>query len=708
MTNLVGRQFGNYYLTHLLGRGGFAEVYLGEHLHLKTQAAIKILYAHLSNEDMQGFLTEARTIARLEHPHIVQVLSFDVQEGIPFIVMAYAPNGNLRQHHTKGTQLPLNTIISYVNQVADALQYAHGERLIHRDIKPENMLLGRYNEVLLSDFGIAVVAQSSHLQSTQEVIGTAAYMAPEQLQGKPRRASDQYSLGIVVYEWICGERPFHGSFTELYSQHLFVPPPSLYKKVPAILPDVEKVVLTALEKDPHKRFASVQAFAAALEQASQGGLSARAVLPPESTRQSQPLVQPHLVTGTSPVLSLQPTNRVTPPSQSLPPTKAVTPPAEVSSLATRESVFSGEPQLPKRRIARRTVVLSLAGLALAGGGLSLLAFSQRSKVPSPSFRSTTTTIPTRIPSPTPSAPPIGTTLLTYRGHSDTVGGVSWSPDGRLIASASNDGTAQVWNAADGSDVFTYHSSYVGGSIAWSPDGTRIASAGDATVQVWDATTGSNVLTYRGHSQAQYVSVRAISWSPDGKQIASAGDDTTVQVFDATSGNTTCTYRGHADGVYAVSWSPDGTRVASGGGKINTGYGDTAVHIWDPTTGENVLIYQGPSSEVAAIAWSPDSKRIASANISNTVYVCELNSGNTIYTYHRHLHAVMAVAWSPDGKRIASAGVDTTVQLWNAGDGSNAFTYRGHAGWVESVAWSPDGTRIASASDDKTVQIWQAL
>ena len=174
--------------------------------------------------------------------------------------MDYAPNGTLRQRHPKGTLLPLDTILDYVKQIADALQYAHDEKVIHRDIKPENMLLGRRNEILLSDFGIALVVQSSRYQNTQEVIGTAAYMAPEQLQGKPRRASDQYSLGIVVYEWICGDRPFHGSFTEIYSQQLFVPPPSLCEKVPWLPSTLEEVVLKALAKDPGQRFDSVEAF----------------------------------------------------------------------------------------------------------------------------------------------------------------------------------------------------------------------------------------------------------------------------------------------------------------------------------------------------------------------------------------------------------------------------------------------------------------
>src|SRR5207248_9315958 len=114
----------------------------------------------------------------------------------------------LRQRHPKGTSLPLTTTTSHVKQDADALQYAHDKKLIHRDVKPENMLLGYYNEVLLGDFGIALVAQSSRYQGTQEVAGTVAYMSPEQIQGKARPASDQYALGIVVYEWLSGDRPF--------------------------------------------------------------------------------------------------------------------------------------------------------------------------------------------------------------------------------------------------------------------------------------------------------------------------------------------------------------------------------------------------------------------------------------------------------------------------------------------------------------------
>jgi predicted ATPase/serine/threonine protein kinase/DNA-binding CsgD family transcriptional regulator len=268
MNDRVEQQLGNYRLIQLLGRGNFAEVYLGQHIHLHTHAALKVLHGQLAGNDLETFLTEARTIARLRHPHIVQILDFGVEHTLPFLVMDYAPNGNLRQRHPKGIPLPLATVVSYVKQVAEALEYAHEQRLIHRDIKPENMLVGRNNEVLLSDFGIATVVHNSHSQQIQDTAGTIAYMAPEQIQAHPGPGSDQYALGVVVYEWLSGDRPFHGSLLEIATKHTLVPPPSLCEKAPTLPSAVEYVVLKALAKDPRQRFASVQTFALALQEAS--------------------------------------------------------------------------------------------------------------------------------------------------------------------------------------------------------------------------------------------------------------------------------------------------------------------------------------------------------------------------------------------------------------------------------------------------------
>jgi serine/threonine protein kinase len=280
MADRVGQQFGNYHLMRLLGQGSFAEVYLGEHVYLKTQAAIKVLQTQLANDEMESFLTGARAIALLRHPHIVRVLEFGVEAGTPFLVTSYAPNGSLRQQYPKGTQLPLESIVPYVKQIAAALQYAHDRDLLHRDIKPENILLGRQNELLLTDFGTTLITQSLHYQSNEAMKSSVPYMAPEQLHGRACPASDQYALGIVVYEWLSGDCPFHGSFAEITNQHMSAPPPPLHEKARMVSPEVEEVVLKALAKEPQQRFATISAFAHALEQASMSELPTRAIHPP--------------------------------------------------------------------------------------------------------------------------------------------------------------------------------------------------------------------------------------------------------------------------------------------------------------------------------------------------------------------------------------------------------------------------------------------
>jgi serine/threonine protein kinase/tetratricopeptide (TPR) repeat protein len=288
MADRLGQQFGNYRLVSLLGQGGFAEVYLGQHLRLNQQAAIKVLHAHLTGTEAEHFQQEAQTIATLLHPSIIRVFDYNVQDGVPFLVMDYAPGGSLRRHFSRGNSIPLPQILSTIKQVADALQYAHDQKVVHRDVKPENILLGRREEVLLSDFGLAALVHSSASLSTQDAVGTLVYMAPELIEGHPRLASDQYALGIVVYEWLCGNRPFEGSPTEVIVQQLTMPPPLLHERVPTIPLELEQVVLRALAKDPRQRFASIQDFATALQHADQGSISTPHVFPLPSVSRAQP------------------------------------------------------------------------------------------------------------------------------------------------------------------------------------------------------------------------------------------------------------------------------------------------------------------------------------------------------------------------------------------------------------------------------------
>src|SRR5258706_6735198 len=569
-----GWQLGNYRLIRLLAEGGFAEVYLGEHIHLGTLAAIKVLHARLDSGDWGKFRKEARIVARLRHPHIVSIHDFDVENGIPFLVMNYAPHGNLRQRHPKGTRLSPPVILPYLEQVADALQYAHNEQLIHRDIKPENMLVGERDAILLSDFGIAIVI-SAHSQTTREVVGTISYMAPEQLNGKPGIWSDQYALGVVAYEWMCGECAFHGSLGVGAAQHMNSPPPSLCEQVPGLPSTIEEVVFKALAKDPLQRYPSILDFFYAFECA----------------------IQPQPLQLRAPVENKD--NRDDAHNA-----------YESRTIQVMPAPGTVQDERKRPHISRRTVVFGLAGLAtigLAGAGITWLARL---------FPQTHHSSASSVATPTPV--PIGTLLLTYNGHSAAVLAVTWSPDINFIASGGQDHVVHVWRARSGNDTYTYggHGDAVN-AVEWSPDGSAIASgSSDTTVQVWQAAYGNTITTYNKHTDA----VTAVAWSPDSSTIASASKDHTVRVWKAVDGSDIGTYTGHSDAVNTVAWSPNGTLIASGSN-------DKTVQIWQTSNGQLVTTYRGHTDAVNTLAWSADGIYIASGSSDKTVHVWQAADGS---------------------------------------------------------------------------------
>src|SRR5579859_3419764 len=759
MAEREGQQFGNYRLTRLLGKGAFAEVYLAVQVYLGTEAAVKILHAQLANPtEVEKFRVEARTIATLVHPHIVRVLDFGVQEGTPYLLMDYAPNGSLRQRFPAEQPLAPAVMLPYVKQVAEALHYAHEQKLIHRDIKPENMLLGRRGEVLLSDFGIALAAQSSSYQETQGVAGTAAYMAPEQLQGKPRPASDQYSLGIVVYEWLSGQRPFQGTFTEVAAQHVLAPPPPLRERVPTISPMLEQVVLTALAKDPKARFGSVRAFANALEQASLGEsaqeYATRAQPLPGRPAPASPSAQPGQavpsVFTAQTIISSLPPNAATPP---VPPAYA-----PGSGLTQQSTVSSNPPPTyaPGSGLTQQSTISPSVPPTYAPGSGPPRQPSVPSSAPpasAPAYPAGwSSTPPAGVPSydastygtPPPLAYPLAPTpgqagpppkrgvsrrtvliagvaglgligggaaalLLTsktgggtaQRGATPTpTGAATASPTATATATATPTETPTPTPPQPGDTLYTYrgHSSAVI-SLAWSPNGKRIATGSfDHSVRVWDALTGNHVLTYRGHSDQ----VWAVAWSPDGSKIASAGKDKTVQIWDASSGANITTYTGHSAEVAAVAWSPDSKLIAS------ASY-DNTVRVWEATTQQFVFTFTNHSDHVWAVAWSPDGSLVASGSKDKTVQVWNPTNGlgTIVFVYTGHTGGVDAVRWSASGQRIASGSYDHTAQVWDAITGNNVVTYTGHSNNVTALAWSPDGQRIVSASQDRTAQVWDA-
>jgi len=343
MIDYTGQQIGSYRLVRRLGLGGFASVYLGQHTRIATQqAAIKLL--HILDVDSKKFQQEAETTAALVHPHIIRLFDYDFHDQMPFLVIDYAPGGSLRARHSEGTQVPLPTVVQYVQEIAKALEYAHGKNVIHRDIKPDNILIGGQGELRLSDFGISVLSQTGRttLAASYGTGGTAYYMAPEQSRGKPEKASDQYALGIMVYEWLCGKPPFsEGNAINIQYQHAFEPVPSLGKQLPMLPLAVEQAVLTALAKEPHQRFATVQVFAAALEMACQTKPPAH-IFPQSSNASFQP---------------------------KLPPEAQVKPQPSTERRSSARPIQGGVSHIPPVKSASKQLSLSSCGVGGVAGGV---------------------------------------------------------------------------------------------------------------------------------------------------------------------------------------------------------------------------------------------------------------------------------------------------------------------------------------------------
>lgn len=705
MADRVGQQLGAYRLLRLLGKGGFAAVYLGEHDYLLTQAAIKVLDTRLGKDELEHFRSEARMIASLAHPHILRVLEYGVEDKTPFLVMEYAPNGTLRQRHARGIPLAPMTILPYVLQVADALQFAHEEKIIHRDIKPENLLLDKNNDILLSDFGIAVIAQSSAMLRTQGIAGTVAYMAPEQLEGRPRPASDQYAFGVVIYEWLTGERPFRGSYLEIASQHVLASPPSLQKKVSTISPELEQVILTALAKDPKERFHSIQAFARAFEQA-----CVQAQLP----TQNMPIASIVSPSGDQPIqVTEQPTaNAFVPPDEATPLAATIQEPDRVAISADMSG--NSQPISSKQIISRRRFVAGLVGLG-AGGVLTWQALTNLGPLLS---KSSSPFLPTKIPpSPTANPFPPGTVVNAYRGHADWIQALSWSPNSARIASASVDKTVQVWDATTGGHLLTYkhHTNGVYG-VMWSPDGKRIASgSGDPstsnTIHIWDPTNGATLVTYQTAFDAggfglvdsngqlkKIIYLSGLAWSPKGEVIATSDGFNSVDVWNTSSRTKVVTYRDQDRSVSTLAWSPDGRKIVSGS------WGQTLL-VWDAAQGQTLFPCQEPFSDITSVAWSPDGTKIAASSNGAGFALWDASSGaRLLSTPSGYLYGI---SWSPDSNYVVYGSSNRAVLVCDAVTGEILFSFNNHADVVSATAWSPDGKYIASGDGTGVVYVWLA-
>jgi len=341
--------------------------------------------------------------------------------------------------------------------------------------------------------------------------------------------------------------------------------------------------------------------------------------------------------------------------------------------------------------SRREVLRGLAGFMIT---MSLGGCAQ-------SLSSSSTSVP--IPTPRPR----GSILYTYRGHTNRVTTVAWSPNGKYIASGSLDQTVQVWAANPGDQFhpFLYHGHTAGvQAVAWSPDSNRLVSGSiDKTVQVWDAISGEHVAIYRGHTGI----VNTVAWSPDGKYIASGSEDGTVRLWDVATGKQKYVNRGHQASVNSIVWSPDSQRIASGAS-------DKTVQILDAATGNNTYTFRGHTDVVSSVSWSPDGKHIVSGSWDKTVQVWDAATGAVVYIYSGYNvqaaqlnptkgvlpDLIFVVAWSHNGKRIAAVTQVYCGDLCAVVLSWDAYTERNFSSYLDvpvlAMAWSPDDTRFVTS------------
>jgi WD40 repeat protein/tRNA A-37 threonylcarbamoyl transferase component Bud32 len=686
-----------------LGKGGMGAVQLATDRQLKRKVAIKRIHTS-SPSALARFVTEAQSIAALNHFNIVQVYEFGRDDEGPLLIMEYVSGGSLLDRLKEG-KLEVEDAIGITCQLCDALAVAHEQGIIHRDIKPANILLTTRGEPKLTDFGLARQESVDHGQ-TQEgaVLGTIDFMPLEQRRDATSvdARSDLWSLAATAYQMLTGDIP-------------------RVIDLDAIPRNLRSMFVTALKQNPDERFSSAQQFKAELRK----GMAT--VVSDVATPAA-----PHLVAGIcpscntanetsrkfcrgcrarliEPCLSCESDNPVWEDvcgecGSSQQEERVHIQTAAAEKAAAEEAAAAAAEEAAAEEAAAAAAEKAVA--EKAGSEEAATAAAEKAAAEKAGSEEAATAAAEIASAEKATANAAAKkamaekTAVTLKGHSDYVRSVSFSPDGRQIVSGSEDETLKVWDAETGQEMLTLkgHSGYVIG-VAFSPDGRRIVSGSDdMTLKVWDAETGQEIRTLGGHSD--YVT--SVAFSPDGRRIVSGSEDNTLKVWDAETGQEKLTLEGHSDSIWTVCFSPDGKRVISSGG--------TQVKVWDSKTGQLVFALKGHSrflmkQLIFSVAYSPDGKLIVSGSEDNTLKIWNADTGQKILTLKGHLSSVESVAFNSDGTRVVSGSDDHTLKIWDIEYGQEILTLEGHLEPVNDVAYSPDGTRIVSGSDDNNLKIW---
>ena len=752
--------FGDYELQDVLGRGGMGVVYRARQKSLNRPVALKMIRAGLlaSPTMVERFRNEAEVTATLDHPHILPIYDVGEHEGQPYFTLKLVEGGSLASQLNRYRDNPRGAA-QLVRILAEAVHHAHQHGILHRDLKPSNIVLDHEGRPYITDFGLARHMQRlTDLTPTGDLLGTPAYLAPEQITGRSAdltTATDVYGLGAILYSLLTGRPPFQEA-TILATLRRVVDrdpePPAASNRL--VDRDLQTICLKCLEKDPSHRYGSAAELAEELGCWLEGrSIRARSIGPTGKFWRwckRYPIATALGLTAWLLLIAVVVTLAVSNVRMS----RARQEIEAQRSRAVRESREAVR-QRDAAAYDRYLAQMRLAASDWQAGQMARLEETLDAQIPSPAqpdFRNW-----------------LWYYLLaqchheqdTLRGHTAAVRSVSWSPDGRQLAAAGDDHTVRIWeagseeprapsqNSTAGSRGFEHgsgtssvlrgHFAHVT-SVDWSPDGKRLASGGaDSVIRIWDAQTAKQIDMLPGHLRDN---VRWVLWGADGQRLISTTEevvkiwdvaqrkelyaaegglsgfrpgafrsgtqqfawaslDGIVRCCDTTSGQETAVYTIRPPGAgILVSWGPEGRLRAA------VCLSDD-LRIVDPTSSEVVSTLHGCTAQGPAADWSPDGQWLAALR-GEVITIWDVEKKRPVLSLRGHVGGVAGeIAWCPDGHRLATAGLDATVKLWDLAELPELPPIAAHRTFVTALVWAPDSRRLASAGADGTAVIWDA-